>query len=109
MNFNEAYKQIKEKYDIRKETLDTANIDTDIMIDEINGLSVGLVQNGDKAVLTDYADLVNDFELDTAKVEQICKKYDVGFKNYAIEKTYNSLDDLEQYLNCIEEILETIE
>ena len=109
MDFNRAFEQIREKYDIRKVTLDCASIDSEIMIDEFNGLAVGLVQKDDKTFLTDYADLVNDFPLDIDEVETICKNNNVEFNNYSIDKEYNSLDDLEQYLKCIEEIIKTLE
>lgn len=103
MELKEAFEEIKKAgYDIRYIHSKACQVDFDFLFDGYNGAFVTLIFTDNKLLLTDYAnyeEILDDHEYED--IEKLCKKHDVQYIDYNIEKEYKGLKDLKIYEQCI--------
>lgn len=104
MEYIKAKQQIEEKYKTREISLDCLEIETNEMLDDYNFCFVALKDYKGYALLTDYANNLQEIELNENKIIEICKKHGIIFNNYHLECLYNSNQDIENYINCLKEL-----
>ena len=108
MSFENALNEINKVYETTKIALEVAVIKIDKMLDKNNLYYVVLKDKNEKLILTDYAHTCEIINLGEDKFKEICKKYGIEFNNWNIEKTFNSIADLETYIACLDEIKNNI-
>ena len=107
MNFDRILEEINKDYPTRRMSEFYAQIELDILFDGYNYIFIGVLFEDNKVILTDFADyapLCNWEDKDIPDVNKICEKHHVVFRNYHIEKIYNSNQDIKDYLNCLLEL-----
>ena len=104
MKYNQALEEISKQYTVNKIALDSAQIITDVLLDEANIICINITKEGEDVILTDYAETINSFDLEEEQIKNICDDYQMDFNDYAIETKYNSIDDLIRYIECMKKI-----
>ena len=104
MDFVKCLESVKKEYETYNENQLFFCVDYDAMITDTDYVFVAVKDFEGKAVICDYANNLQNFEVDVQVVKNICKNYNVIFDDYELKKIYNSNKDIENYVKCVVEI-----
>ena len=105
MDFVKCLENVKQEYKTYNENENFFCIDSDIMLNDYDFVFVAVKKVDDKAIICDFANNLQYIKIDLQKVKKLCEKYNVIFDNFELTKIYNTNQDIENYLNCIKEIV----
>ncbi len=104
MDFVKCLESVKKEYETYNENQSFFCVDCDEMITDTDYVFVAIKDFEGKAIICDFANNLQNFEIDIETVKNICKKYGVIFDDYELKKIYNSNKDIKDYVSCIVEI-----
>lgn len=106
MNKEEIFNQIKKDYPNARWTSKTIIQISfqDLMLDPYNYGFVNAFFNGDKVILTDFANNHEIFEFKEDEYKSICGKHNIIWDDYYIECPYKSNEDIKRYKECLIEL-----
>ena len=104
IDFDQILLNIGKEYNVRRFSMDYAQIEFDILFDGYNYIFIGVLYENGEVILTDFADytpLCDWSDEEVPNVERICEKYGITFRNFHIECQYHSNDDIKNYIDCL--------
>lgn len=114
MEFEKAKQIIKQKYVTEQKRLDVESIVINKFLNFANFYYIVLINyTGDvvkkwtgHAVLTDYGETSNILGnlLSKAYFEEVCKKHNLDFRNGCIEKEFESIEDVDNFIKVLDEL-----
>ncbi len=114
MKFEEAKRVIKQKYTTKQKRLDVEGIVINKDLDFSNRYYIILMDyTGDSipewkghAILTDYAETSHILGrlLPKGYIAEVCKKYNIGYDKGYIEKKFESIEDVDNFVKVLDEL-----
>ena len=110
MTFEQALKEIRQYYPIRRRVTDVAEIQVPKLLTPFNFFFVALVDFNGTPLLTDIATTVESFPDSTEKEWiALCDKHHVSWVDWHIECKYEGIQSLQNFLNVLDEASETMQ
>jgi hypothetical protein len=105
MTFEEAIKITEEDFELIKDTPHTRLVRTGLTYDGAKGFCVMLYDKGDRAIITDCGETKEVFdEVTEDEWKKLCKENGTEFNHWRIEKDFNGIEDLYEYIKFIDMI-----
>ena len=105
MKFEEAKQIIKQKYNTRQDRLDVESILIDKHLKFATYYYIILIKSENEAILTDYAETCHIFyKLPLSVFEEVCKKHNIDFREGYIEKKFESIEDVDNFVKVLDEL-----
>lgn len=105
MNYNEALSLIEKEFETIKDSSHSKVIRTGLTYDGCNGFCVCVYDYGDVVKITDMSETrYFFFEVEDEEWEKLCKKHGFELNGWRIERVFNSMNDLYEYIAFIDMI-----
>ena len=88
MEFKKAVEEIKKEYEIRWVNMGCITIENDQFLDPYNICFVAILNEDNRALITDFAENLQEIEFEEKDMIEICKKHNLTYINYHIECEY---------------------
>lgn len=106
MEYKQALEQVKQKYNIVEKACDMAEIIVNKNLDNFNLFYIAIADDDGDTVLNDLACTCEVIDLAEEKFVEICSKRNITFDDWHISCKYENIDSLENYISCIQEIVD---
>ena len=109
MDYKQALEQVKQKYNIVEKACDMAEIVVNKNLDSFNLFYIAIADDDGQVILNDLACTCEVIDLPEQKFIDICNKHNVTFDDWHLSCKYESIDSLENYISCIQNIVDEFE
>ena len=105
MKLNEALKILKTKYNVKQQASDVFMLDLQKLLNSYTYCYIVLKEINGEAYLTDYSTTSELVDTEEEEYCEICKKNGVNFNKFNIECKFQSNEDVNKMLKCIDDIM----
>ena len=99
---------VREEFETMREADHVEVVKTGLTYDGCNGFCVAIYNYGDVVKITDLGETKEHFDQFTEEQwADVCAQNNFEFNNWRIERVFNSMDDLEEYIKFIDVISDT--
>ena len=106
MDYKQALEQVKQKYNIIEKACDMAEIVVNKNLDSFNLFYIAIADDDGQVILNDLACTCEVIDLPEQKFVEICSKHNIMFDDWHITCNYQDLSSLENFIDCIQEIVD---
>ena len=108
MTYNEILDLVRTEFETMKEAPHCEIVKTGLTYDGCNGFCVAIYNYGDVVKITDLGETKEIFDqLTEAQWIDACTTNGFEFNHWRIERTFNSMEDLYEYIKFIDVISDT--
>lgn len=104
MNYNDALELIRQNYIVEDIGDDTAEIITRQMLNDFNTSFLALAKDENGCHLSDFAKTCEIVFIEDEKLKELAKKHNLIFDDYYIKTPFNSLDDLNRFIEFFDDV-----